>query len=922
MNILMVHTRLTCSTVAEMLAKLEELDAYATRHAADLIIVPRSFTNACLKVGIADPSSLAHSSRCDDLDLRLRCLYTMALHVKTPLLAPCDWSFVSREYPCAFLLEERLPRRVTRFSLCHQRFVCTFSPRNLDAYKKYEPHGIIVFDSQPLSLSSALEFVNASAHTSSSAAENTSSCTAKEAAKKAAKNEAKNEAKNAATATAATKLAHVTPFMQDTSITPTICPVYVVPSIGCINNKLYAAPSFVLQPHGTMNAYCAPFEQRFCLYNTNQSPTSKDKLSTQKLSTRIQKDPNSAYMHIWDALCMGIQDKCATFGTREVVCVMDGGLASSVLAALLVDALGALHVHALIAPRECSYDFTSANTLATALGIDARTCNDMSYGQGFRTLQEKIHVREGALVGYAQTWAQTLSAVLVSSCDKLSYMLGAYTLFDTCARFAPLADLLRCDIERLARARMTRSALFSTCEYKNIEYQRLQENLSALATCDVRTLDSNLHDYLYQRISASKQDLATQPCATQPRAAQPRAAQPRATQFCPTQEEIDFFTSCLNKLSSTLTAPFDTFTLSDCPISTCILAAQADNLSATLAQTDLSSQLFQKIDLSLIKAFPRSPESLLQLFGADDDDADPDDVDPDDPYLDDDDDDDELDEDILLRATGARDVDPSADRDVIKHAQSLKAWLESHGFQTLPVAGGFMTVGNAHDIDEDELRKLLQSLPGDIDSHIMQANIEVPSDSVSDFETFMKDIQRVFNKTSDDSQEHTSDDTQSNTSDKTIDKFIRDLQHAFDLKNKMSSQKAARAQVRSQDQSIQDLVDDILNARPLSHEESFYILDNQLDTFENMEFRANDTHQSHAHDASFTKLMNKKLTSAHAERHLKFILGTVRDFCYGGVFYNHAQRPTRTSHANASSVSGTSLQMTHELDDNNPYSEN
>lgn len=892
MNILMVHTRLICSTVAEMLAKLEELDAYATRHAVDLIIVPRSFTNACLKVGTADPSSLAHSSRCDDLDVRLRCLYTMALHVKTPLLAPCDWSFASREYPCAFLLEERLPRRVTRFSLCHQRFVCTFSPRNLDAYKKYEPHGIILFDSQPLSLSSALEFVNASAHTSSSAVENTSSCTAKEAAK--------NEVKN--TATVATKLAHVTPFMQDTSITPTICPVYVVPSIGCINNKLYAAPSFVLQPHGAMSAYCAPFEQRFCLYNTNQSPTSQDKLSTQKLSTRIQKDSNSDYMHIWDALCMGIQDKCATFATREVVCVMDGGLASSVLAALLVDALGALHVHALIAPRECSYDFTAANTLATALGIDARTCNDMSYGQGFRTLQEKIHVREGALVGYAQTWAQTLSAVLVSSCDKLSYMLGVYTLFDTCTRIAPLADLLRCDVERLARARMTRSALFSTCEYKNIEYQRLQEHLSVPATCDVRTLDSNLHNYLYQRISAREQHLAAQSGVTQGLA--------------------DFFTSCLNKLSSTLAAPFDTFTLSDCPISACILAAQADTLSTALVPTDLSSQLFQKIDLSLMKAFPRSPESLLKLFGADDDDADPDDADPDDPYLDDDDDDDELDEDILLRATGARDVDPSADRDVIKHAQSLKAWLESHGFQTLPVAGGFMTVGNARDIDEDELRKLLQSLPGDIDSHIMQANIEVPSDSVSDFETFMKDIQRVFNKTSDDSQEHTSDDTQSNTSDKTIDKFIRDLQHAFDLKNKMSSQKAARAQVRSQDQSIQDLVDDILNARPLSHEESFYILDNQLDTFENMEFRANDTHQSHAHDASFTKLMNKKLTSAHAERHLKFILGTVRDFCYGGVFYNHAQRPTRTSHANASSVSGTSLQMTHELDDNNPYSEN
>lgn len=893
MNILMVHTRLICSTVAEMLAKLEELDAYATRHAVDLIVVPRSFTNVCLNVGMADPSSLARSSRCDDLDVRLRCLYTMALHVKTPLLAPCDWSFASREYPCAFLLEERLPRRVTRFSMCGQRFVCTFSPRNLDAYKKYEPHGIILFDSQPLSLSSALEFVNVSAHTPSSTAENTSSNTSAHTAERTAE--------NAAPDTAANKFACVTPFIQDTSITPTICPVYVVPSIGYINNKLYAAPSFVLQPHGTMSAYCAPFEQRFCLYNTDQSPTSKDKLSTQKLSTRIQKNPDSAYMHIWDALCMGIQDRCAMFGAREVVCVMDGGLASSVLAALLVDALGALHVHALIAPRECSYDFTAANTLATALGIDARTCNDMSYGQGFRTLQEKIHVREGALVGYAQTWAQTLSAVLVSSCDKLAYMLGAYTLFDTCTRIAPLADLLRCDIERLARARMARSALFSTCEYKNIEYQRLQEHLSALATCDVRTLDSSSQDYLHQRVSAREQHLAAQSGVTQGLA--------------------DFFTSCLNKLSHTLAAPFDTFTLSNCPISACILAAQADTLSTALVPTDLSSQLFQKIDLSLMKAFPRSPESLLKLFGADDDDADPDDADPDDPYLDDDDDD-ELDEDILLRPTGARDAVPSADRDVINHARSLKAWLESHGFQTLPVAGGFMTVGNAHDIDENELRKLLQSLPGDIDSHIMQANIEVPSDSVSDFETFMKDIQRVFDRASDDSQENTSKDTQSNASDKAVDKFIRDLQHAFDLKNKMGAQKAARAQTRPQDQSVQDLVDDILNARPLSHEESFYILDNQLDTFENMEFRANDNHQSNAHDASFTKLMNKKLTSAHAERHLKFILGTVRDFCYGGVFYNHAQRPTRTSHANASSVSGSSLQMTHELDDNNSYSEN
>lgn len=920
MNILMVHTRLACTTVAEMITRLEELDEYARRHAVDLIIVPRSFTNVCLNVGAADQSSLARSSRYNDLDVRLRCLYTMAIHMKTPLLAACDWNFVSREYPCAFLLKDHVPRRADYFSVREQRFACAFSSRDLDACNKYKPDGIIVFDAQPLLTGPASEFVNTSAH----AFAHTPALAPKKTPSSATENTAEHTAKNAATATvaAAAKFAHIMSFMKDFSTTSTPCSVYVVPSIGCINNKLYAAPSFVLKPYGTICAYCAPFEQRFCLYNTNQSPTSKDKLTAQKLSTRIQKNPDSAYLRIWDALCMGIQDRCATCDMHEVVCVMDGGLASSVLAALLVDALGALHVHALIAPRECSYDFTSANTLATALGIDARTCNDMSYGQGFRTLQEKINVREGALVGYAQTWAQTLSAVLVSSCDKLAYMLGAYTLFDTCARIAPLADLLRCDIECLARARMTRSALFSTCEYKNIEYQRLQDHLSAAATCDIHTLDSNLRDYLHLRVSASEHHLAAQ--------------------YGVSQELADFFTLCLNKLSHTLAAPFDTFTLSDCPLSAYILAAQADNLSATLAQKDLSSQLFQNIDTSLLKAFPPYPEFLIktleqvrqgqqddtslnatQLDDADPDDVESDDVDPDDPYLDDDyDDDDELDEDTLLRRDGARDVDLSTDRDVIKHAQSLKAWLESHGFHTLPVAGGFMTVGNARDIDEAELRKLLQSLPGDIDSHIMQANIEVPSDSVSDFETFMKDIQRVFDRASDDSQEHTSDDTQSNTSDKAVDKFIRDLQHAFDLKNKMAAQKAARTQVRSQDQSVQDLVDDILSARPLSHEESFYILDNQLDTFENMEFSANNAHQPNAHDASFTKLMNKKLTSAHAERHLKFILGTVRDFCYGGVFYNHAQRPTRTSHVNTSSVSGTSLQMTHELDDNNPYSEN
>ena len=78
---------------------------------------------------------------------------------------------------------------------------------------------------------------------------------------------------------------------------------------------------------------------------------------------------------VWSALCLGVHDYVSKNGFGDVVIGLSGGVDSSIVAAIAVDALGPDRVHGVLMPSRYSSDHSldDAEALADSLGIDRRT---------------------------------------------------------------------------------------------------------------------------------------------------------------------------------------------------------------------------------------------------------------------------------------------------------------------------------------------------------------------------------------------------------------------------------------------------------------------------------------------------------------------------------------------------------------------
>ena len=78
---------------------------------------------------------------------------------------------------------------------------------------------------------------------------------------------------------------------------------------------------------------------------------------------------------LYDALVLGTRDYCAKNGFTDVVIGLSGGIDSTIVAVIAVDALGADHVHGVSMPSRYSSDHSKSDAakLAENLGLDYRT---------------------------------------------------------------------------------------------------------------------------------------------------------------------------------------------------------------------------------------------------------------------------------------------------------------------------------------------------------------------------------------------------------------------------------------------------------------------------------------------------------------------------------------------------------------------
>ena len=167
-------------------------------------------------------------------------------------------------------------------------------------------------------------------------------------------------------------------------------------------------------------------------------------------------------------LCVeALQGYADDAGFSDVVIGLSGGMDSSIVAVMCVDAFGADHVHGVLLPGPYSSEHSveDARELAGNLGIEAQVVSVCEPYEAF----ERVLARAcgGELSGLAAENTQArcrmvcLMALsnahgwmLVNTSNKSEAMMGYSTLYgDTAGAFAPLGGLYKTDVYAVARWR-------------------------------------------------------------------------------------------------------------------------------------------------------------------------------------------------------------------------------------------------------------------------------------------------------------------------------------------------------------------------------------------------------------------------------------------------------------------------------------
>lgn len=171
----------------------------------------------------------------------------------------------------------------------------------------------------------------------------------------------------------------------------------------------------------------------------------------------------------WRAVTRGVRDYCFKNGFSKVWVGLSGGLDSSVVLAMAVDALGAQNVTAVRLPSRFTAGLSNdlAEEQCRALGVEMRTLPIEAPFQAFldtlaptfadhapdvteENLQSRIR---GALL---MALANKFGGLLLTTGNKSEYAVGYATIYgDMCGGYAPIKDLYKTEVYGLAKWRNT-----------------------------------------------------------------------------------------------------------------------------------------------------------------------------------------------------------------------------------------------------------------------------------------------------------------------------------------------------------------------------------------------------------------------------------------------------------------------------------
>ena len=246
-------------------------------------------------------------------------------------------------------------------------------------------------------------------------------------------------------------------------------PLVYVNMCGGQDDLVFDGDSVVVDAQGGLIARSPQFEEGLMVVDIDA------RLSTSDPNVLISDIPNAPYDRIkhgiasrlddceevWQALVLGLQDYVRKNGFRSVALGLSGGIDSALVATIAADAIGAKNVYGIALPSKYSSEHSLADAAELALntGINYRILPIepmvTSYMNAMRLdglAEENLQarVRGTTLMGISNQEGH----LILATGNKSELAVGYSTLYgDAVGGFAPIKDIFKVDVWRLARWR-------------------------------------------------------------------------------------------------------------------------------------------------------------------------------------------------------------------------------------------------------------------------------------------------------------------------------------------------------------------------------------------------------------------------------------------------------------------------------------
>ncbi|MFZ9204860.1 MAG: NAD+ synthase [Candidatus Nanopelagicaceae bacterium] len=302
------------------------------------------------------------------------------------------------------------------------------------------------------------------------------------------------------------------------------CPLVYLNMVGAQDDLVFDGGSFALDSAGEVIAKSEQFESSLNIVDIECEIESGS--PDLVLSGAVKKDKGAARTlispslsdeeEIWKALVVGLKDYVSKNGFKSVALGLSGGIDSALTATLAVDALGKESVYGLLMPSKYSstHSISDAKELAENLGIGYEIIEIGAIVSSFQSAVElsglaeeniQARVRGSLLMGLSNQRGH----LILATGNKSELAVGYSTLYgDAVGGFAPIKDIFKVDIWRLARWRNNQAGgkviipVNSIEKAPSAELSPGQKDSDSLP--DYELLDQVLKLYIEKNIDATK----------------------------------------------------------------------------------------------------------------------------------------------------------------------------------------------------------------------------------------------------------------------------------------------------------------------------------------------------------------------------------------------------------------------------------